>query len=148
MKSPIVAFFLLMSAFAAAQAPQQREADSPSLQETADYISIHSTHCNRISWQGTSVTFSCPTGSEFSLDAMNVDYAGPLPEADQIWLNCRAGIKCVAVDFKSDREDLLGGITLHAENAAIRDNVVRALNHFIRLLKQQNTPANDPFGPK
>lgn len=150
MKSAILAVLLLMSTMAVAQAPQQREPDSPTLQETADYIASHLDYGN-FHWSGTTITHTGAHHKEISFDVMDISMAGgvgAMIQANQVEIFCTGGAFCITISPETGPDKTDNSTIWECENAEIRDNVVRALNHFIRLLKQQNTPANDPFGPK
>lgn len=146
---------------------QQREPETPSLGETGGYIGSHLSPpgSSGFYWTGTDVKIvgdyeyrnrgsrvRSYTGT-ITFDVMNVDKAySDVPmgwtysvNGSQVLIGCRTNIVCVTLTDENGNiyRDFAAVIT--TQNAVIRDNVVRALNHFFRLVQQQNTPTNDPF---
>jgi hypothetical protein len=133
---------LLVSVMALAQ--QRPEPATPTLQETSDYIAMHLALSN-FHWSGTTIEHQ---GEQVNIrfDAMDIDYAR-LASAGSFNIVCKRSARCIS---KTGSDGVVWDATSNwdCENAAICPNVVNAMNHFIKLLQQQNIPQNDPFAPR
>jgi hypothetical protein len=133
-----------------AQVPQLRKPEAPTLKDTANYITTRLQH-DTFYWRGTVVRHSEEDDTEISFDVMDIVSAGGADvsgQANQVKIYCRGGASCITVSAIGRLDEKDNSAIWTCKNAQVRDNVVRALNHFFRLLQQENMPMNDPFGPK
>jgi hypothetical protein len=152
MKCASVAAVVCAAFFPLSAVPQQPEPATPTLQDTENYLMAHLLEHN-LQMQGTSVLHSEPE-IDYKFDVMNIDNAssgGPLGYGvDTVVINCKGNTQCIYLSPHNGTiaNPFASGVTWYCENAAICPNVINAMNHFIKLVQQQNLPANDPFAPK
>ncbi len=124
---------------------QQPESATPALRETADYLVVHLALSN-FHWSGTKIEHQ---GDHVNIrfDALDIDYAKLASDGNSFNIVCKGAERCIS---KAGSDGVVWDTTSNwdCENAIICPNVVNAMNHFIRLLQQQNTSPNDPFAPK
>jgi len=149
----ILALVCTLGVCSVVSAKQLKEPETPTVQETFNYLQAHLAGSCDVSFDRgsrTKIAFGCNGGNVF-FDAMDVSEAWKKSDEPEVHIQCESGKDCVSF-FSFSANQVLGPYFdydgFRCENQSICPNVVRAMNHLIRLIQQQNMPAGDPFAPK
>jgi hypothetical protein len=145
MNRSIFAVLLCMSMCLVAYSQQQREPDTPSIQDTVSYI--NSNLDADVSLSGTTLTIKGRVW-ETSADVMDLSFAGPDNDSGRVFIGCIGNKKCISWSYignGNDRDhDDSTYVTWEAVNASIVPHVANAFGHLIRLIHQQEI-GRQPF---
>jgi hypothetical protein len=130
---------------------QSREAtpepNTPTVAETMKYIEDNTSMY--LKFDGTSMTSQDAVSKNYrTVDVLDIWEV--ITDGNMVDVACFSNQRCVRVTTNAANDpkpDLpsVGGIAISTQDKEMAERVARAMGHLVRLLRQQNHPANDPF---